>query len=83
LYIDLTKSRSLSRDILIKTLRTALDCIISYILKNIKWQNGSKYVGILMIFNRIRLEERLLTEAFQDVFLQYTKTTKKLIPYVY
>jgi len=40
-------------------------------------------VLIPIILNRIRLEERLLTEAFQDVFLHYKKTTKKLIPGVY
>jgi protein-S-isoprenylcysteine O-methyltransferase Ste14 len=32
---------------------------------------------------RIRLEERLLTEAFHDAYQQYKKSTKKLIPFIY
>jgi protein-S-isoprenylcysteine O-methyltransferase Ste14 len=40
-------------------------------------------VVIPIVLNRIRLEERLLTEEFQDVFQQYRKTTKKLIPGIF
>ena len=32
---------------------------------------------------RIRLEEELLTEEFQDAFQKYKETTKKLIPFIY
>ena len=32
---------------------------------------------------RIRLEEKLLTEEFQDAYQKYKKTTKKLIPFIY
>ena len=38
---------------------------------------------IPIILNRIRLEEELLTEEFRDVFQQYKKTTKKLIPGIF
>ena len=40
-------------------------------------------VLIPIILNRIRLEEVLLTEAFQDAYQKYKKTTKKLIPFIY
>jgi len=32
---------------------------------------------------RIRLEEELLTEEFQDAYQKYKETTKKLIPFIY
>ena len=38
---------------------------------------------IPIILNRIRLEEKLLTEEFQDAFQKYKETTKKLIPFIY
>lgn len=38
---------------------------------------------IPLILNRIRMEERLLTEAFGDTFLEYKKSTSKLIPFIY
>ncbi len=38
---------------------------------------------IPIIFYRIRLEEKLLTEEFQDAFRKYKETTKKLIPFIY
>jgi len=37
-------------------------------------------VLIPIILNRIRLEEELLTEEFQDAYQKYKETTKKLIP---
>jgi protein-S-isoprenylcysteine O-methyltransferase Ste14 len=40
-------------------------------------------VLIAIILNRIRLEERLLTEEFQDAYQNYKETTKKLIPFIY
>jgi protein-S-isoprenylcysteine O-methyltransferase Ste14 len=40
-------------------------------------------VLIPIILNRIRLEEELLTEEFQDAFQKYKETTKKLIPFIY
>jgi len=43
----------------------------------------SSLVLIPIILNRIRLEERLLTEEFQDAFARYKETTKKLIPFIY
>jgi protein-S-isoprenylcysteine O-methyltransferase Ste14 len=36
-----------------------------------------------ILLNRIRLEEELLTEHFQDEYLQYKARTKRLIPFVY
>ncbi len=36
-----------------------------------------------IILNRIRLEEKLLTEEFTDAFQKYKGTTKKLIPVIY
>ena len=38
---------------------------------------------IPIILNRIRLEEELLTEEFQDAYQKYKETTKKLIPFIY
>ena len=40
-------------------------------------------VLIPIILNRIRLEEKLLTEEFQDAYQKYKKTTKKMIPFIY
>ncbi|MCD6342770.1 MAG: isoprenylcysteine carboxylmethyltransferase family protein [Spirochaetaceae bacterium] len=40
-------------------------------------------VLIPIILNRIRLEENLLTEEFQDAYQKYKETTKKLIPFIY
>ena len=40
-------------------------------------------VLIPIILNRIRLEEKLLTEEFQDGFQKYKETTKKLLPFIY
>ena len=40
-------------------------------------------VLIPIILNRVRLEEELLTEEFQDAYQKYKKTTKKLIPFIY
>jgi protein-S-isoprenylcysteine O-methyltransferase Ste14 len=40
-------------------------------------------VLIPIILNRIRLEERLLSEEFGDAYREYLATTKKLIPFVY
>ncbi len=40
-------------------------------------------VLIPIILNRIRLEEKLLSEEFQDVYQKYKETTKKLIPFIY
>ena len=43
----------------------------------------SSLVLIPIVLNRIRLEERLLTEEFQDAFVRYKETTRKLIPFIY
>ncbi len=40
-------------------------------------------VLIPIILNRIRLEEKLLTEEFQEAYQKYKETTKKLIPFIY
>jgi protein-S-isoprenylcysteine O-methyltransferase Ste14 len=40
-------------------------------------------VLIPITLNRIRLEEKLLTEEFQDAYQKYKETTKKLIPFIY
>ena len=40
-------------------------------------------VLIPIILNRIKLEEKLLTEEFQEAFQKYKETTKKLIPFIY
>ncbi len=39
-------------------------------------------VLIPIILNRIRLEEKLLTEEFQGAYQKYKETTKKLIPFI-
>ena len=50
---------------------------------------ASLYGGMIMlllipiILNRIRLEEKLLTEEFQEAYQKYKQTTKKLIPFIY
>jgi protein-S-isoprenylcysteine O-methyltransferase Ste14 len=38
---------------------------------------------IPVLLNRIRMEERLLTEEFGDNYLAYRDSTSKLIPFVY
>ena len=38
---------------------------------------------IPIILNRIRMEERLLTEEFGDAYRTYKETTSKLIPFIY
>ena len=38
---------------------------------------------ILIFLNRIRIEEQLLAEEFQNAYLEYRETTKKLIPFIY
>jgi protein-S-isoprenylcysteine O-methyltransferase Ste14 len=38
---------------------------------------------IPITLNRIKMEERLLTEEFQDAFHKYKGATKKLIPFIY
>ncbi len=38
---------------------------------------------IPVFLNRIRIEERLLTEEFGDAYRTYRETTSKLIPFVY
>ena len=40
-------------------------------------------VLIPIILNRIRLEEKLLTEEFQEAYQKYKETTKKLITFIY
>jgi protein-S-isoprenylcysteine O-methyltransferase Ste14 len=40
-------------------------------------------VLIPIILNRIRLEEELLTEEFQDAYQKYRESAKKLIPFIY
>ncbi len=40
-------------------------------------------VLIPIFLNRIKLEEELLTEEFQDAYQKYKKTSKKLIPFIY
>jgi len=41
----------------------------------------SALIPIFLI--RIRIEERMLTEEFQDAYQKYKKATKKLIPFIY
>ena len=43
----------------------------------------SSVVLVPIVLNRIRLEEELLTQEFQDAFVRYKGTTKKLIPFIY
>jgi protein-S-isoprenylcysteine O-methyltransferase Ste14 len=38
---------------------------------------------IPIILNRIRLEEELLSEEFEDAYQKYKEATKKLIPFIY
>ena len=38
---------------------------------------------IPLFLNRIRMEEKLLTEEFGDAYKKYRETTKKLVPFVY
>jgi protein-S-isoprenylcysteine O-methyltransferase Ste14 len=38
---------------------------------------------IPIILNRIRMEERLLTEEYGDAYRTYQETTSKLIPFIY
>jgi len=40
-------------------------------------------VLIPIVLNRIRMEEELLTEEFQDAYREYRATTRKLIPFIY
>lgn len=40
-------------------------------------------VLIPLILNRIRIEERMLTEQFGDAYRKYRETTSKLIPFVH
>ena len=47
--------------------------------------NGFLVMSLLIpiLLNRIRMEERLLTEEFGDSYLAYKESTRKLIPFVY
>ena len=38
---------------------------------------------IPLILNRIRMEERMLTEEFGDAYRRYKEATSKLIPFIY
>ena len=38
---------------------------------------------IPIFLNRIRMEERMLTEEFGDAYRTYKETTRKLIPFIY
>lgn len=38
---------------------------------------------IPIILNRIRMEEKMLTDEFGDVYRAYKETTRKLIPFIY
>lgn len=40
-------------------------------------------VLVPIFLNRIRLEEKLLTEAFGEAYREYQETTCRLIPWVY
>jgi len=40
-------------------------------------------VLIPIILNRIRLEEELLTEEFQEAYQKYKEATRRLIPFIY
>jgi protein-S-isoprenylcysteine O-methyltransferase Ste14 len=40
-------------------------------------------VLIPIFLNRIRIEERMLTEEFGDAYRTYQETTNKLIPFIY
>lgn len=41
------------------------------------------FLLIPLVLNRIRMEEKLLAETFQDAYQHYKKTTKKLIPFIF
>ncbi len=36
-----------------------------------------------LALNRIRIEERILTEEFGDAYRAYSEATSKLIPFIY
>jgi protein-S-isoprenylcysteine O-methyltransferase Ste14 len=38
---------------------------------------------IPIILNRIRMEERMLTEEFGDAYQTYREATRKLVPFIY
>lgn len=38
---------------------------------------------IPLILNRIKMEEKLLSEAFGEAYQEYKNSTKRLIPYIY
>jgi protein-S-isoprenylcysteine O-methyltransferase Ste14 len=38
---------------------------------------------IPVVLNRIRIEERLLTDEFGDAYRTYKESTRKLIPFIY
>ena len=40
-------------------------------------------IGIVILLFRIRIEEKLLVEAFGEEYEEYRRRTKKLIPYIY
>jgi len=40
-------------------------------------------VGIPLFIYRIGVEEKMLIEEFGDEYLEYTKATRKLFPYIY
>ncbi|MFC1932846.1 methyltransferase family protein [Chloroflexota bacterium] len=40
-------------------------------------------VLIPIFLNRIRMEERMLADYFQDSFQKYKKTSKRLLPFIY
>ena len=40
-------------------------------------------VLIPIFLNRVRMEEKMLADYFQDSFRNYKKTTKRLIPFIY
>ncbi len=40
-------------------------------------------VLIPIVLNRIRMEEKLLTDEFGDAYRKYKKATRKLIPFIY
>ena len=51
---------------------------------------ASSVVGLLimsglipLVLRRISAEERMLTEAFGDAYLEYMKVTSRLIPFIY
>ncbi len=40
-------------------------------------------VGTIFLLLRIRIEEKMLIEAFGDDYREYQRNTKKIIPYIY